>query len=313
MRLLAIVTLITAVSASPGIMSRLWPEKDKVAYPPALQTKSGPLIVPPNSYQPPKPTDARSPCPFLNTAANHGILPRDGRNIPLPVIYRLLRKTGFDRIGANSRISATRRLITHIKEKLGKQHADDTIDLDEYGVHGPIEHEASLTRNNTRTPQTADDRKPNLALVEGLLALAVNTPSDPVKRLGLAQVANWRFQRYRDEKKREELFALADKSIRPVDFGFKAQLLAASECTNLLYVLGRNGVISVDQARSFLVEEKFPDDWTAPTGLYIWRMETHMAACASAVWMSQPVFDMIAEKAKSTVTPWLEAFRSILD
>jgi peroxidase family protein len=30
----------------------------------------------------------RSPCPALNTLANHGFLPRDGRNITLPMITR---------------------------------------------------------------------------------------------------------------------------------------------------------------------------------------------------------------------------------
>ncbi len=32
-------------------------------------------------YQRPGPNDARSPCPGLNTLANHGYLNRDGRNI----------------------------------------------------------------------------------------------------------------------------------------------------------------------------------------------------------------------------------------
>lgn len=33
-------------------------------------------------YQPPTANDVRSPCPMLNALANHGILPRDGKNIP---------------------------------------------------------------------------------------------------------------------------------------------------------------------------------------------------------------------------------------
>jgi hypothetical protein len=32
-------------------------------------------------FEAPKPTDCRSPCPALNTLANHGLLPRDGKNI----------------------------------------------------------------------------------------------------------------------------------------------------------------------------------------------------------------------------------------
>ena len=34
-----------------------------------------------NSVEPPPPDSARSPCPALNTLANHGYINRDGRNI----------------------------------------------------------------------------------------------------------------------------------------------------------------------------------------------------------------------------------------
>ena len=36
----------------------------------------------PGEYHPPGPTDQRSPCPALNTLANHGLLPRDGKDVP---------------------------------------------------------------------------------------------------------------------------------------------------------------------------------------------------------------------------------------
>ncbi|CAF4377053.1 unnamed protein product [Adineta steineri] len=39
-------------------------------------------------YQPPGPNDSRSPCPALNALANHGYLPRDGKNIPQEVLQR---------------------------------------------------------------------------------------------------------------------------------------------------------------------------------------------------------------------------------
>ncbi|KAI9148920.1 Chloroperoxidase [Paramyrothecium foliicola] len=37
-----------------------------------------------HAFQAPKSTDSRSPCPLLNSLANHGYLPRDGRNITVP-------------------------------------------------------------------------------------------------------------------------------------------------------------------------------------------------------------------------------------
>lgn len=36
-----------------------------------------------HSWQPPTPTDRRSPCPMLNALANHGYLPRDGKDVSL--------------------------------------------------------------------------------------------------------------------------------------------------------------------------------------------------------------------------------------
>ncbi|KAF5354419.1 hypothetical protein D9758_010764 [Tetrapyrgos nigripes] len=39
-----------------------------------------------HQWKAPGPNDLRGPCPGLNTLANHGFLPRDGRNINMPVI-----------------------------------------------------------------------------------------------------------------------------------------------------------------------------------------------------------------------------------
>ena len=43
------------------------------------------------TYQPPGPDDSRSPCPALNALANHGYLPRDGKNIPPDLLQRVLQ------------------------------------------------------------------------------------------------------------------------------------------------------------------------------------------------------------------------------
>lgn len=44
-----------------------------------------------HQYQAPRPNDSRSPCPALNALANHGYLPRDGKNIPPNVLQRALQ------------------------------------------------------------------------------------------------------------------------------------------------------------------------------------------------------------------------------
>ena len=42
-------------------------------------------------YEAPGPNDSRSPCPALNTLANHGYLPRDGKNIRPDVLQLALQ------------------------------------------------------------------------------------------------------------------------------------------------------------------------------------------------------------------------------
>jgi hypothetical protein len=42
-----------------------------------------PQFIPPSQI----PGAVRSPCPGLNSLANHGFLPRDGKNISLPVLF----------------------------------------------------------------------------------------------------------------------------------------------------------------------------------------------------------------------------------
>lgn len=47
-----------------------------------------------HQYEAPGPNDSRSPCPALNTLANHGYLPRDGKNIR-PDVLQLALQVGF--------------------------------------------------------------------------------------------------------------------------------------------------------------------------------------------------------------------------
>ncbi|KAK4210626.1 hypothetical protein QBC37DRAFT_428479 [Rhypophila decipiens] len=46
-----------------------------------LNNDEGNRPPPRGVYQPPEKTDTRGPCPMLNTLANHGLIPRSGRNI----------------------------------------------------------------------------------------------------------------------------------------------------------------------------------------------------------------------------------------
>ncbi|KAK7054398.1 hypothetical protein VNI00_003592 [Paramarasmius palmivorus] len=92
-----------------------------------------------HSYRAPGPNDLRSPCPGLNTLANHGFLPRDGRNITIPMIIQ----AGLDgyNIESHALVPAA---------KVGLLTSDDliTMTLDDVKAHGIIEHDASLSRQD---------------------------------------------------------------------------------------------------------------------------------------------------------------------
>ncbi|KAJ8081426.1 hypothetical protein PM082_007268 [Marasmius tenuissimus] len=84
-------------------------------------------------------TDARSPCPGLNTLANHGFLPRNGNNITIPMIVKSVRE-GFNVQRDMVLLAAKAALLT-------SEH-DDQFSLGDIGLHGNIEHDASVSRQD---------------------------------------------------------------------------------------------------------------------------------------------------------------------
>ncbi|KAJ6618735.1 Chloroperoxidase [Mycena sp. CBHHK59/15] len=53
-----------------------------------------------HGFQPPKSTDARGPCPALNALANHGYLPRSGKNVTI----RRVLKASYDAYNIDSAV-----------------------------------------------------------------------------------------------------------------------------------------------------------------------------------------------------------------
>ncbi|KAL1859017.1 hypothetical protein Daus18300_009655 [Diaporthe australafricana] len=91
------------------------------------------------AWQAPSATDRRSPCPMVNTLANHGYLPRDGLNITLADLL-----TGFTN-GINLDPSAT--LLVGVKALDTSTTGDNSsFNLDDLSRHGIIEHDGSLSR-----------------------------------------------------------------------------------------------------------------------------------------------------------------------
>ncbi|KAJ7220679.1 Cloroperoxidase, partial [Mycena pura] len=92
-----------------------------------------------HEWRAPTATDVRSPCPGLNTLANHGYLPRNGKNLSIPMMLDAALE-GFN-VGPDAIIQAA-------KFGLLSGDAPTTLDLNALALHNLIEHDASLSRGD---------------------------------------------------------------------------------------------------------------------------------------------------------------------
>ncbi|KAI8627963.1 Cloroperoxidase [Xylariaceae sp. FL1651] len=116
---------------------------------------ASPLAIKP--YVKPKSSDSRSPCPLLNTLANHGYLPHDGRNITAQDIGdAIFQSTNWNsQFGTLPGAAALRNLnLTAIK-------------LSDLNSVAGGEHPASLTRDDA---SSGDSNTIDPARVTALLA-----------------------------------------------------------------------------------------------------------------------------------------------
>ncbi|KAJ7579863.1 Chloroperoxidase [Mycena floridula] len=89
----------------------------------------------------PGPEDLRSPCPTLNTPANHGFLPRDGKSISATHFHDAIQA------GYNVSDEILAALIGGGVECCTSVNST-TIDLNNLALHDAIEHDASLIHGN---------------------------------------------------------------------------------------------------------------------------------------------------------------------
>uniref|UniRef100_K3WD30 Heme haloperoxidase family profile domain-containing protein n=1 Tax=Globisporangium ultimum (strain ATCC 200006 / CBS 805.95 / DAOM BR144) TaxID=431595 RepID=K3WD30_GLOUD len=176
----------------------------------------------------------RSPCPALNTLANHGYIPRNGQSVT-----RADLKAGIMNV-YNIGVGVADILVSQVPE---------TLSLDYLGTHNLIEHDASLVHYDAylgKDPSAVDP-----ALLADFLDRA---NSDGL--LTLSDVAAVRKQR-----------AATCRAVNPdCDLGVKPQSLAFLESSVLLRALGgfNNESISRSFAQSFLEQEKIPSDYQKP-------------------------------------------------
>ncbi|KAL7928921.1 Chloroperoxidase [Trichoderma chlorosporum] len=97
-------------------------------------------------WEAPGPDDLRSPCPMLNTLANHGYLPHNGRNISAQQIAdAALEAVNLD--------GTTAKQIANYFLRATNQSFLDLTQLNRPGI---LQHIASLTRDDVTDPDSVD-------------------------------------------------------------------------------------------------------------------------------------------------------------
>ncbi|KAF8587670.1 Cloroperoxidase, partial [Ramaria rubella] len=96
--------------------------------------------------------DSRSPCPALNVAANHGYLPRDGRDLTMWAIIKALREC-YNVSWVLAVLFTVGSFIILRVGGVGKGWLRPTIELEDLAVHGVLEHNASLTHADVDEPE----------------------------------------------------------------------------------------------------------------------------------------------------------------
>jgi len=214
----------------------------------ALHLKPAEHRVAPHDYQAPKPGDKRSPCPFLNTMANHGYVHRNGKRVTWPAAAKGIHDC-YNFTWLMSFIIAGAGWYTGLVSSWNPLW----FDLEQQSSHKPwfIEHDASLTRLDW--PQNNHD--PNPELVDQLVSLATSP----------AGLSAYDFAKHRIDREDELNYKLSS---------FRDKM-STGEVGLILPTLGvgQHGVlpsnpadrfIPTSWARTFFEGERIPDDWIKP-------------------------------------------------
>ncbi|KAI6912731.1 Cloroperoxidase [Hortaea werneckii] len=93
-----------------------------------------------HEWAPASPGDFRGPCPMLNTLANHGFLPHDGKNFTQEVVTKGLGD------GLNFAPALTEIMFKQALPANPDYPNATTFNLDQLNRHNVLEHDASLSR-----------------------------------------------------------------------------------------------------------------------------------------------------------------------
>lgn len=140
-------------------------------------------------YQAPLPGASRSPCPFLNTFANHGILPRTGQNLTYDQYYRALTLAGVSHHTSSVFLHTTfyaYREIDPTQSTKSDWAPATSISLHQLGQHNMLEHDLSLSRLDV-------SKQPDFTVPDSDSVLSLVAMADQASNMvGVQQVGDFR-------------------------------------------------------------------------------------------------------------------------
>ncbi|KAK4463429.1 putative peroxidase [Cladorrhinum samala] len=216
-------------------------------------------------------SDLRGPCPMINTLANHGYLPRDGRSLHAGEVYSALNEAGLspalravfsnpiflEHHGQQKQqsmplLSKTWFFVRNpwaiFFSKFGMRNPGQfdskgkpVINIDQIAAEGAVEHDISLSRFDRAQ---GDCLTPQPELVDDLVA----SSSDGGQTLTAEDLAALRLRRI-EKQKRDNPELL---------YGPEQHRLSCAEIALILCVFGDGFKVPVEYVKAFFVDERLP-------------------------------------------------------
>ncbi|GJJ07982.1 hypothetical protein Clacol_002189 [Clathrus columnatus] len=218
----------------------------------------------PHRFIPPTPGSSRAPCPALNALANHGYLPRSGKQITFQdIIYAM--KEGFGLSPAFALFMAAGSFA------LMKRWFGHPFDLHETAIHGLIEHNASLVHDDADLSKEVYCRDENGLVsyapinVDPVLLRRFMKIASPLHPGGELVYTTENVAEYRVEREKETKIP-----------DFLHQEIARAEFSMIIQIFGKeedngSGNWCVDEkiVVDFFTKQRFPEGWRPQRVLHL--------------------------------------------
>ncbi|KAL9044221.1 MAG: hypothetical protein Q9214_002628 [Letrouitia sp. 1 TL-2023] len=246
------------------------------------------------TYIPSKPTDLRGPCPAVNCLANHGYIPRSGRNVHAGQLHSAMDEFGLSSVLASifayppfievpvDKSSAAQapnppsswwttllKPIAYILRGFAMRPAGQTDDsgaaylnLDQLARHNVVEHDVSFSRLDAGQ---GDNLTPQPHLIRDILSASSNGST-----LTGRDLVELRKRRYACQK----------EDNKEMVFGASQNQLASAEIALILKVLGNGKEVPVNYIKAFFEEERLPreEGWKKRSGWSVGFVEMDLLA-----------------------------------